>query len=214
MYTSVHAMQYLNFTKQDDQKTGTALPFLSNIEMRKKQISDLETSLREIRTRLEELNKESSNALSQIQIEATEVQKMGERASEREIEYLNKKISAFNARKQNLINIQEVDQETVEIIEKRIEILKEILNYIQTPKPQPKPIYAWKEFQDAQIKTSEQIAQIDAEKLKLDNIKKQILAEKGTCYLCKNSLMQKSKNVIKLSIKQPHPTKTKRCHQR
>lgn len=177
---SIHAMQFLNPTKQDDQKNNVALPFLSSIEMRKKQISDLEAFLRETKSRLEELNKESSNALSQIQIEAADVQKMGAHASEREIEYLNKKISAFNARKQNLINIQEVDQETVAIIEKRIEILKEILNYLQAPKTQPKPIYTWKEFQDAQIKTSEQIAQIEAERLKRENIKKQILAEKGT----------------------------------
>ncbi|MFA6990594.1 MAG: mechanosensitive ion channel domain-containing protein [Candidatus Babeliales bacterium] len=203
LWHSTYAMQFLNITKQYDQKTNVVLPFLSNIEMRKKQISDLEVSLREIRSRLEELNKESSNALAQIQIEGTDIQKIGAHASEREIEYLNKKISTFNARKQNLINIQEVDQETVAIIEKRIEILKEILNYLQAPKIQPKPIYTWKEFQDAQIKTSEQIAQIETEKLKRENIKKQILAEKGTLLSLQKQLDAKEKERNKIINQTP-----------
>ena len=203
LWHSTYAIQFLNITKQYDQKTNVVLPFLSNIEMRKKQISDLEASLREIRSRLEELNKESSNALAQIQIEGTDIQKIGAHASEREIEYLNKKISTFNARKQNLINIQEVDQETVAIIEKRIEVLKEILNYLQAPKIQPKPIYTWKEFQDAQIKTSEQIAQIETEKLKRENIKKQILAEKGTLFSLQKQLDAKEKERNKIINQTP-----------
>ena len=203
LWHSTNAIQLLNITKQYDQKNNTVLPFLSNIEMRKKQISDLEIFLREIKSRLEKLNKESANALSQIQIEGTDIQKIGAHASEREIEYLNKKISTFNARKQNLINLQEVDQETIVIIEKRIEILKEILNYLQTPKVQPKPIYTWKEFQDVQIKTSEQIAQIETEKLKRENIKKQILAEKETLLSLQKQLDAKEKERNKI-INQTH----------
>ncbi len=200
---SINAMQFLNITKQYDQKTNVALPFLSNTEMRKKQISELEVFLREVKSRLGEINKESSNALAQIQIEGTDIQKIGAHASEREIEYLNKKISTFNARKQNLINLQEVNQETIAIIEKRIEILKEILNYLQAPKIQPKPIYTWKEFQDAQIKTSEQIAQIETEKLKRENIKKQILAEKGALLSLQKQLDAKEKERNKI-INQTH----------
>ncbi|MFH1254729.1 MAG: mechanosensitive ion channel domain-containing protein [bacterium] len=203
LWHSIDAMQFLNITKQYEQKNNVVLPFLSNIEMRKKQISELEVFLREIKSRLEEINKESSNALSQIQIEGTDIQKIGAHASEHEIEYLNKKISTFNARKQNLINLQEVDQETVAIIEKRIGILKEILYYLQAPKIQPKPIYTWKEFQDTQIKTSEQIAQIETEKLKRENIKKQILAEKGTLLSLQKQLDAKEKERNKI-INQTH----------
>jgi small-conductance mechanosensitive channel len=199
-------MQFLPSSLKDSSKAEAALPFLSGVEMRKKQIVELEARLTELKKRVEEQSQECSSALAQIQIDGAEIQKIGARASEKEIEYLNKKIATFNARRQNLINIQEIGKTTVSIAEKRIELQKEFLNYLQTeiakrdqtPKQQLKPIYSWKEFRDAQIKMSEQIAQIDAERLKKENIKKQILAEKETLLSLQRQLDNKGAELGKI----------------
>lgn len=194
----LNGMQFFSSSSQEQSKSEMGLSFLSSVEMRKKQIAELESRLTEFKKRVDENNKECANSLAQIQLEGAEIQKRGAQASEKEIEYLNKKIATFNARRQNLINIQEICKTALLIAEKRIELQKEFLNYLQTTKQQFKSVYSWKEFQDAQIKTSEQIAQIETERLKKENIKKQILAEKETLLSLQKQLDNKENELSKI----------------
>lgn len=159
---------------------AVTLPFLSNVEARKKAISELEISLVDLKNRINVLSKECADSIVQIHLEAAKIQSQGKTATDKQIEYLNRNLSILSTRKQNLVNTQEIGKETVEIVDKRITTQKEIVTYIQAQKNQYKPIYSWKEFQTYQIKVSEQIAQLESEKNKKETLRKQIIAEKET----------------------------------
>ncbi|KKQ33437.1 MAG: hypothetical protein US49_C0001G0117 [candidate division TM6 bacterium GW2011_GWF2_37_49] len=169
------------------------LSFLSNIEVRKKAISDLELYLSDAKSRIEILIKECTDTIMQIHLDASKIQNQGKGASDKQIEYLNRKLSILSTRKQNWINSQELGKETIEIIEKRIALQKEIFAYLQLAKPEHKPLYSWKEFQESQIKISEQIAQIESDKKKKERVKTQLIVEKETLLSLQKQVESKEK---------------------
>lgn len=179
---------------------NVGLSFLSAIEARKKAISDLETSLADVKNRVDVLTKEFADAIVQVHLDASKIQSQGKGASDKQIEYLNRKLSILSTRKQNLVNSQDIGKEIIEIIEKRIALQKDFITYAQAAKPDHKPLYSWKEFEEFQIKVSEQIAQVESEKNKKETLKKQLIAEKETLLSLQKQVESKEKERGKIIV--------------
>jgi len=196
---SCNAISFWGYKQEKKAETENfPLPFLSNIELRKKIITELETYLEDVKKKTDNTVKECADTIIRIHLDASKIQTQGKTATYKQIEYLNRKLSNLSTRKQNLINIQDTCKQIVDIITKKIALQKEIINYLQSPKTQFKPIYTWKEFQDTQIKISEQIAQTEAEKNRRETIKKQLIAEKETLLSLQKQLDAKEKERDKI----------------
>ncbi len=153
-----------------------AIPFTGTIEAKKKQLDDSEKKLLEIQKNFEISNKENNQTIKIIDKEITETKKQLKAEVEpEEKEYLNKKITILNDRKQNLNNYQELLQQTEEIIKKNIKLINEIISFheIKDEKEEGKPAYSWKELQNAQNKIYELIAKINSWEKLLDSLKNQ-----------------------------------------
>jgi len=149
------------------------LTLVNSVEIRKTQKSELEKTQEDFKKRADETNKSISRSLNKIALDMEEVQSALKKASDHETEYLNKKLTLLNDRKQNLLDHQELWKEAADYLESNAKLLAEIVNFLQSPSPDLKPAYSWKEFREAQLRLAEYSAKIDNDKVKKDNIKRQ-----------------------------------------
>jgi len=183
------------FPSFTEQKT---LPFLGAVELRKKQAIDLTDVLLTIKQQAEEYDKNATRALNKINIDSAQAQSQLKSVDEQEHEYLNKKLTILNNRKQNILDIQELWQEIIERLDQHSKLVKEIIEYLQAKKEDLKPVYSWKDFKDLQIQVSEHALKIESEKTKQDNLKKQRLTENEIISSCQKQLDIKKKEQSKI----------------
>src|SRR5579862_4470158 len=88
-----------------------AIPFLGAVELRKKQATELTETMLSVKQRSEAFDKEATRTLNKINLDSAQAQSQLKRADEQEHEYLNKKLTILNSRKQNILDIQELWQE-------------------------------------------------------------------------------------------------------
>jgi len=160
---------------------AVALTFFSAIEQRKKRVDELEKQLTAFRKRAENENIALTKTITKVKLDINNVQQLLKKASDdksHNTDYLNKKLMLLYDRKQNIGRTQELWKNGTECIEKNIKINREIIEFLQGKKEELKPVYSWKEFRDAQIRTSEFSAKIDASRSKRDHLAKQRDAER------------------------------------
>ena len=163
------------------------------------QLSASNNFLASTKKRAEEFNKEFVKRIENIDIDISNVQSKIKNSAEKSLELLNKKLSILNSRKQTISSIQELWRIMVELLEKQIVLLKASLEYKQTLKKPLNIIYEWKDFQDSQVKFSERIGQLNAEKRQKEIIKRQLSGEKETLLSLQKQLDIKNKEREKLS---------------
>ena len=162
-----------------------AIPFAGTIELKKKQLEELEKTLLDIQKRTEISNKDTNQTLKTIDKEILETKKQINTAKDsEEKEYLNKKITILNDRKQNLNNYQELWQQAEEVIKKNIKLTNEIISFHENKdeKEEAKPAYSWKELQKAQNKIYELMGKINSWQKLIDELKNQKSSAKESLF--------------------------------
>jgi len=151
------------------------------VQTRKKQLQDLENATVLNRKKSDDFTKTMAVKLNKINLEINELKNKTALSSGALVDGFSKKASLLNDRKQNLETTQELWKDFLEKLEKRKILLNEILTNIQSSQQiDYKAVYTWKEFRDAQLKTSEAAHKIDLEKARREALKKQKFAEKET----------------------------------
>lgn len=160
---------------------AVALAFFSTIEQRKKRIEELEKQLSVFKRRSETENITLTRTLTKVKLDITHVQQQLKKTTDEkaiDIEYLNKKLMLLSDRKRNIIATQDLWKEGTETLEKNIKLNKETHEFLQGKKEELKPVYSWREFRDAQMRTSEFLVKIESAKGKKDHLAKQRDAER------------------------------------
>lgn len=160
---------------------AVALAFFSSIEQRKKRVEELEKQLTVFKKRAESENISLTRTITKIKLDINNVQELIKNAVDEKsssIDYLNKKLMLLNDRKQNINKTQDLWKDGTEFLEKNIKLNKEIIDYLQGKKEDLKPVYSWREFRDAQMRTSEFLVKIESAKSKRDHLAKQRDAER------------------------------------
>lgn len=149
------------------------IAFATTIEFRKTQVADLEKKISSFKKRADNTNKIFTNTLKSIAIELTEAQQQLQKASESDAEFLRKKISILNDRKQSLFELQDLWKVILDFLTKHQNLIVGAIDGLQTTSHKLKPAYSWKEFRDAQIIFAEYVTRLENEKIHRENIKKQ-----------------------------------------
>lgn len=150
-----------------------SIAFATSIEFRKTQLIELEKKLTILKKREDDTKKLFEESLKNIAIELTEAQQLLQKASENDTEFIHKKISVLNDRKQNIFEIQELWRIILDDVVKHSKFIEYAIETLQKPNHQLKPAYSWNEFRDAQMIFSEFVARLESEKNLRENIKKQ-----------------------------------------
>lgn len=158
--------------------TNVIFPFLGVSEVKKSQIESLSASLDSMRKDADDSNKKSSKLLAKLNNDISEAQSKLKTVRDAQFELSNKKIVVLNARKQTALNTQELWKDIVDLIERHIALLKNIIEYTSTPKDVLNVVYSWKEFKDARNKFWEHSSFLDNEKKKREYLKKFVISEK------------------------------------
>jgi small-conductance mechanosensitive channel len=208
LLTSAPLAALMNLPQQLNPGTKPlALQFLSNIEMRKKQVDDLEKNLEQFKKRAQEENENISRSLNQINAEMYSVKQEVKTATTALVEYYNKKITLLSDRKQNLLNIQELLRNGSGLLEKNLKVAREIIDFLSTKKPGLKPVYSWKEFRETQIRISELLVKNEAFKNKKEHAQTQRLAEKERLASLQKQMEAKNKDRDKIVANAKKPLK-------
>jgi len=160
------------------------IAFLSDIDFRKKQRANLNETLKKLEKRRQASEKQITEKLSKISLDIEKFQK----------EKDDKIVTLLNERKQSLLNTQELWQSDLDLVDQHIKLITEIIEFLQEGQDYLKSSYSWKEFQEAQNKTSAYITKIDttknklssmrelkeASKIRLASLEKQLEIKKGT----------------------------------
>jgi small-conductance mechanosensitive channel len=190
----IKSIIYAQFnTQKNNQATTTLLPFLGVNNHETSPLEALNNILTTNKKSADEANKGLVKSINKINVDITSAQTRLKFAHDRDFEYLNKKVSLLNARKQLLMSHQELWGEFVELIEKHITLLKSAAEYYQNPKEKLNPVYSWKDFRSAQTKYAEHVDQVNLEKRRHETIKKQIVGEKESLASLQRQLDVKSK---------------------
>ncbi len=168
--TSAHADYF------DEGKKALGLSMVGNLELRKNQQTELEKVLAAYTKRFSDTQKTISSTLNKIKTDLAEAQQKLKDAPELETDFLNKKIAILHDRRQNLFDYQDLWQDIIKLLNAHIKLVSEIIDFLQTAKPELKPTYTWKEFRELQIRISEQLVKIQSDKTKRENLKKQKVA--------------------------------------
>lgn len=171
---------------------------LNSIELRKNQRLEYEKNAADFKRRADEAQKRNTHILSKIALDVLEVQNKLKGASEREADYLNKKLALLNDRKQKLLDFQDLWKETSDDLAWHIKLLGEIISFLQAPKPDIKPAYSWKDFREAQMRLTEYLTKIQSDKNKRDNLHKQRSAASERLISLEKQLLVKDRERIKL----------------
>ena len=183
------------------QSTKVDFSFLTSIETKRKDLTKIEKHLDLFKKKSEEAAKVITRTLNNIKSEDALAQSDLKKASELQIEYLNKKINLLNDRKQNLSKTEELWKETEETIEKQTKLIQETIDFLQkTPEPNLKSMYSWSDFKESQNKIAEFIEKLDLKKTKKESLIKQKNTEKETITYLQKQIENKNKekeNILK-----------------
>lgn len=146
---------------------------LSGIELRKNQREELEKNINFIKKRFDDIHKIFTEILYKINQDIADAQQKQQYASGQELDYLGRKIALLNDRSQNIFDFQELWKERIDICERHIKLLDDIIDFLQSPRHELKSAYSWKEFRDMQIRIAEYVVKIQNDKNRRENIKKQ-----------------------------------------
>jgi small-conductance mechanosensitive channel len=159
-----------------DKAKELGIAFISAIEMRKTQRSELEKKLIDLKRQRDLAQKTITTTLGKLAIDLEQAQEQQQDAVDQKADFLNKKIAISHDRKQNLFDFQDSWKETTDLIEVHIKILGEMIEYLQAKKPEYKTAYSWKELRDLQIKLFEDEQKNENNRSKRENTKKLKLA--------------------------------------
>ncbi len=166
------------FPSRRDVQAVVNLPFLGGNSPEASLLEVLNNTLTATKKKTDDANKVLVKTINKTSADIIETQSRLKGAHESFFDYLNKKVSLLNTRKQLLMNHQELWREFVELLEKHIALVKTAEEYRRSPKINPNPAYSWNDFRSAQTKYAEHQAQIALERRKRETIKKQIAGEK------------------------------------
>jgi small-conductance mechanosensitive channel len=176
MLTSFVDLLCIWSTKDTSEKI--ILPFVNTLEMRKKQRETLETSIITYKKREEEKTTAITKSLNKINNDIIQITEQIKKAQAQKKESLNKKLSFLSARKQNLLNQQDLWQDIIKLLGDRLTLLNETCEYLQTSKFQLKFSYTWNEFRNARAKIAEYKQKINEDATRNNDIKRQLAVEK------------------------------------
>ena len=172
---------FFNFMPLDIENSN-ALPFLNTLETKKIALKKIETDLALLKQQnpdRERATEAQINAINKT-IDAAKKRLLFVR-TEAEQEYLLKKITSLNERKQNLALSQEFFRENEAIFEKHLIVLKEIIDYNDlSKKKSSKMFYSWQDLRDAQTQSTETATKLDIERKKKNDLLKQKTGELET----------------------------------
>lgn len=181
---SIMLTPFLNFKQPEllvGEQTKGVKTFFSAIEAKKSELAQVKDDLIKFKTRVEDIRKTLTDPLSQISYELTQAKDDLEKSDQQRTEFINKKITILNDRKQNLTNYQELFKLIEDTYVARINKLKEYVDFLQTQQKTPlKPLYSWEEFREEQKGISEIAKTLDESKSKKDALVRQDLTEKET----------------------------------
>jgi small-conductance mechanosensitive channel len=172
--------------------------FPTDLEAKNQQLKDLEQNLESFKKKSEETNKKIIQSSNDIQTNITKIENDLKTATQNEKEFLNQKINILNDRKQNLFQTQELLKEAEEVLNNHIKNLKEIIENQkeQAPQEEPKLIYYWQDFKQAQTNVNELQNKLESEQNKKEDLNKKKLTEKE-----KLLVIQKEKEQLDLKGK-------------
>lgn len=153
-----------------------ALPFLSTVELRKKQLSDLDEQATEIKNRCINDEKLLAKKISIIDTDIAQTQNQLVTIDGQTNEHANKKLTLLNNRKQQLKQTLELWKEILAINEQHHTHLETMITYLKEKDVTPstlKPIYSWKEYKEYQDQMTDIGAKFSSEKAKKETFKKQ-----------------------------------------
>ncbi len=166
------------FPGKNDIQSVVNLPFLGGGVPEASLLDGLNNTLAASKKKSDDSNKVLIKVINKINADIADSQARLKISHEAAFEYLNKKGSILNTRKQFLMNHQELWREFIELIEKHIALLKASEEYRLGPKAIPSAAYSWHDFRNAQTKQAEHLTQITLEKRKREIVKKQLASEK------------------------------------
>ena len=133
------------------EESKSILPFFSSIETKKKALSIVEEDFAVFKKVAEEARKSLADVFSKITYELTQSKDEIEKIEADKSEYLNKKITFLNDRKQNLLTYQDLFKAIEDTFVSRIAKLNEHIDFLQNKqKLVLKPLYSWQDFRDLQ----------------------------------------------------------------
>lgn len=184
------------------------LPFLSGSELHKKQLVEREKIFDQTKKSSEQAIAQLIKANNELAVERDEIKKQidVERNEETSV-LLNKRLTILNNRQQNIILAQDTWKAILETEDKLIKQIKEIIEFLQTGKPEFKFVYSWKEFIDAQSRATELQIKVEMGKARREEIKKQSIAEKETIIFLQKQIEVKTKELEKISETVQDPEK-------
>ncbi len=150
-----------------------SVALLSSVDLRKNQREDIEKNLVALKKRYDDAQKYITQTLDRIVIELVETQQKLKSARDQEADFYNRKVAFLNDRKQNFFDYKDLWKERIDVCERHIKLLDEIIQFLQPSHIELKPAYSWKEFRDLQIRISEHSIKIQNDKARRENTKKQ-----------------------------------------
>lgn len=172
LFSQLNAMPDF-FSAAHEKKKNLGITLVSNLDIRKTQLNDLEKNITQKKKHADDIQKSTNDALALIKDELQEAQASVKTLSDANADLMNKKIMFLNDRKQNFLDYLELSKDYVELAERHRKLIEETIEFLKAPQPPLKPMYSWKEFRDAQIRISEHAGKIQIYKVKRDNLKKQ-----------------------------------------
>ncbi len=182
-------------------KPDVSLAFLSNVDLHKKQLAEAEKNLDALKKRREQEIATRTKQNNELSLEIDKIKKqLNSEASTEAVNLLNQIITHLNARKQENTSALDTVKGIVDFGEKHIKLLKEIIEFLQTPATQEqKLVYSWKEFNDAQIRNTEFNSRIESAQDRRDELSQQNIAEKETIIYWQRQIDVKNKELEKVS---------------
>lgn len=171
--TSLHAMP--SFFPPNQQ----VIPFLSTVELKKKQVADLEKEAFETKKRYAIAEKIITKKIASIESEIIHAQEMVAESRGQEHDHASKKLTILNNRKQQLKQTLELWKEIVATLEEHQTHLQATITYLREKEETPssfKAIYSWKEYKEFQDQMTDISAKLATEKAKKETLRKQHLA--------------------------------------
>lgn len=179
-----------------------AIPFLSTIELCKKQLADLEQQTTNIKHHSTNDELFINKKIAGIETDISLTQQSITSANGNDLENSNKKLTLLNNRKQQLKQTLELWKEILAVLEQHRSHLDTVMNYHREQETTPsslKPIYSWKEYKQYQMDTTEIAAKLDSSKEKRKALQKQQQALTETIVSWQKQLgskQQEQKNIL------------------
>lgn len=157
---------------------SVGLPFLlDSIEGRKRQLDELQKMLETIKVKSQEINQTMTKTLGQIKIDIASSKNQIREFTGIDAEYLSRKVTLLNERRQNILTIQELLKARQAVVEEHI---KQVAHYIEILRSNQKEFeekiaYTLKDLREFEQK----ITELSERKLSLEGRKENLLRQKN-----------------------------------